>query len=103
MADHPTVDDGHWEADVVLSDGGTMHVRPIRPDDGERLQTRANLAEAIDQLLAAGAGQGVTRAQVGAHDVLMALGGISLIAGTERRPDLAAKLIDLLLHGILTD
>lgn len=33
----------------------------------------------------------------------MALGGISLIAGTERRPDLAAKLIDLLLHGILTD
>jgi acyl-CoA synthetase (NDP forming)/RimJ/RimL family protein N-acetyltransferase len=28
----------HWEADVVLSDGGTMHVRPIRPDDGERLE-----------------------------------------------------------------
>ncbi|HMJ76782.1 MAG TPA: GNAT family N-acetyltransferase, partial [Iamia sp.] len=28
-----------WEADVVLSDGGTMHVRPIRPDDGERLLT----------------------------------------------------------------
>ena len=28
---------GPWDADVVLSDGGTMHVRPIRPDDGERL------------------------------------------------------------------
>ncbi|CAN5819795.1 bifunctional GNAT family N-acetyltransferase/acetate--CoA ligase family protein [soil metagenome] len=27
----------HWEADVLLSDGGTMHVRPMRPDDGERL------------------------------------------------------------------
>ena len=26
-----------WEADVVLSDGGTMHVRPIRPDDGDLL------------------------------------------------------------------
>lgn len=26
-----------WETDVVLSDGGTVHVRPIRPDDGERL------------------------------------------------------------------
>ncbi|MEA3216547.1 MAG: hypothetical protein QOJ19_2703 [Acidimicrobiia bacterium] len=26
-----------WEADVVLSDGGTVHVRPIRPDDAERL------------------------------------------------------------------
>ena len=26
-----------WEADVVLADGGTAHVRPIRPDDGPRL------------------------------------------------------------------
>ncbi|GAA3851800.1 bifunctional GNAT family N-acetyltransferase/acetate--CoA ligase family protein [Saccharothrix violaceirubra] len=31
--DHPR----HWEADVVLSDGGTVHVRPITPDDAERL------------------------------------------------------------------
>ena len=28
----------HWEADVVLRDGGTAHVRPIRPDDADRLQ-----------------------------------------------------------------
>ena len=28
-----------WEADVVLRDGGTAHVRPIRPDDAEALQT----------------------------------------------------------------
>jgi len=26
-----------WEADVVLADGATVHVRPIRPDDGPRL------------------------------------------------------------------
>lgn len=26
-----------YEGDVVLSDGGTMHVRPITPDDGERI------------------------------------------------------------------
>ncbi len=26
-----------WEADVVLADGGPVHVRPIRPDDGDRL------------------------------------------------------------------
>lgn len=32
----------------------------------------------------------------------MALGGISVMTDTERRPDLAAPLIDLLLHGILT-
>ena len=23
----------HWEADVVLRDGGVVHLRPIRPDD----------------------------------------------------------------------
>jgi acyl-CoA synthetase (NDP forming)/GNAT superfamily N-acetyltransferase len=27
-----------WEGDVVLKDGGTVHVRPIRPDDGPRLE-----------------------------------------------------------------
>ncbi len=29
----------HWEADAVLTDGGTVHLRPIRPDDGDRLVT----------------------------------------------------------------
>ncbi len=42
----PDILDGHapdpvypdrWEGDVALGDGGTMHVRPIRPDDGDRL------------------------------------------------------------------
>lgn len=28
----------HWEGDVVLADGGTVHVRPIMPDDAERLE-----------------------------------------------------------------
>src|SRR5690349_3442323 len=28
----------HWEADVVLSDGGTVHLRPITPDDGDKLR-----------------------------------------------------------------
>jgi hypothetical protein len=31
----------------------------------------------------------------------MALGGISLIAASEGRRDLAVRLIDLLLHGVL--
>ncbi len=26
-----------WELDAVLSDGGTIHIRPIRPDDADRL------------------------------------------------------------------
>jgi acyl-CoA synthetase (NDP forming)/GNAT superfamily N-acetyltransferase len=28
----------HWEADAVLSDGGTVHLRPIRPSDADRLR-----------------------------------------------------------------
>ncbi|GAA1541483.1 bifunctional GNAT family N-acetyltransferase/acetate--CoA ligase family protein [Actinomadura kijaniata] len=28
----------HWEADVVLTDGGTAHLRPIRSDDAELLR-----------------------------------------------------------------
>ncbi|WP_377267049.1 TetR/AcrR family transcriptional regulator [Peterkaempfera sp. SMS 1(5)a] len=77
-------------------------LRVVLTDDSERLQTRADLAEAIGHLLSTGTSHGTTRAQVRAEDVLMALGGISLISGTERRADLAARLIDLLLHGILT-
>ncbi len=33
MAEYPVA----WESDVVLSDGGTVRVRPIRPDDEARL------------------------------------------------------------------
>src|SRR3954470_11901752 len=28
----------HWEADVVLRDGGVVHVRPIRPEDHDAVQ-----------------------------------------------------------------
>ncbi|WP_402464907.1 GNAT family N-acetyltransferase [Isoptericola aurantiacus] len=34
QADYPV----EWEADVVLRDGSTMHVRPIRPDDADAVQ-----------------------------------------------------------------
>ncbi|WP_106249326.1 GNAT family N-acetyltransferase [Allonocardiopsis opalescens] len=33
---HPYPD--HWEADIVLADGGTAHLRPITPDDAELLR-----------------------------------------------------------------
>ncbi|GIH24553.1 GNAT family N-acetyltransferase [Acrocarpospora phusangensis] len=39
----------HWEADVVLSDGGTAHLRPIRPDDAELL--RAFYSRLSDQTI----------------------------------------------------
>lgn len=38
-ADYPTPGEypAGWEADVVLSDGATVRMRPIRPDDGPRI------------------------------------------------------------------
>ncbi|RBY83567.1 GNAT family N-acetyltransferase [Geodermatophilus sp. TF02-6] len=35
--DAPPPPPAHWEADVIAADGGTVHLRPIRPDDAERL------------------------------------------------------------------
>lgn len=39
----------HWEADVVLRDGGTAHLRPIRPDDADGLQ-RFHLAQSPESV-----------------------------------------------------
>ena len=36
----------HWEADVVLSDGGTVHLRPVVPTDAPGLVAlQARLSE----------------------------------------------------------
>lgn len=39
----------HWAADVVLRDGATMHIRPIRPDDADALQ-RMHLAQSPESV-----------------------------------------------------
>ncbi|HEY2998531.1 MAG TPA: GNAT family N-acetyltransferase, partial [Acidimicrobiales bacterium] len=33
----PAAYPAEWDADVVLADGGTVRIRPIRPDDGPRI------------------------------------------------------------------
>ena len=74
-------------------------LRLVLTDDGERLETRVHLTDAVALLL----DRGPTRPGVEAHDVLMMLGGISLMAESERETGLAEKLIDLLLHGVLPE
>ena len=37
-AEHPVAYPAGWEADVILTDGGTAHVRPILPSDADRLR-----------------------------------------------------------------
>jgi AcrR family transcriptional regulator len=81
---------------MAAKDGMADVLRVVLTDEGEKLETRAMLARAIGSLLTPD-----VRPQVDATDVLMALGGVSLIAASEGRRDLAVRLIDLLLHGVL--
>lgn len=107
-ASHPPEEALRAWMELFLDFMATKHgmadaLRVVLTDENERLNTRTQLAEAIDHLLVAAASRSLTRPQTDARDVLMALGGISLITASERRPELATRLIDLLLHGILTN
>ncbi|MGR6318487.1 helix-turn-helix domain-containing protein [Micromonospora soli] len=76
-------------------------LRPVLLSDEDRMQTRALLRAAIATLLDAGATAGTTRPGVDPYEVLMGLGGITMIAGEEQQRELASRLIGLLLHGII--
>lgn len=83
----------HGMADVL---------RAVLLSEEDRLHTRDLLRAAIATLLDAGAAAGTVRPGTNPNDVLMALGGITMIAGEENQRDLATSLIDLLLHGVTT-
>jgi AcrR family transcriptional regulator len=84
---------------MAAKDGMGETLRAVLVSDDDRLATRDLLRAAIATLLKGESGGGV-RAGVDPGDVLMGLGGITLIAGEEGRRDLATRLIDLLLYGI---
>ena len=78
-------------------------LRAVLVSEDERMRTRYLLRDALAVLLDAGVSQGVVRAGLDPYDVLMALGGLTLIAeGTEgadqRRT--ALRLVELLISGI---
>lgn len=107
-ASHPPEEALRAWMELFLDFMATKHgmadaLRVVLTNENERLNTRTRLAEAIDHLLVAAASRSLTRPQTDARDVLMALGGISVITASERRRDLATRLIDLLLHGILAN
>jgi len=65
-----------------------------------RMQTRDLLTGALSTLLTAGQAEQVIRADAVPDDVLMALGGVTLIAGQPDQRDLARRLLTLLLDGL---
>jgi AcrR family transcriptional regulator len=87
---------------LAAKEGMADVLRVVLLSEEDRLQTRDLLATAIATLLDAGAAGGTLRTGIDPKDVLMALGGISLIAGAENQRQLATRLIDLLLHGVAT-
>jgi AcrR family transcriptional regulator len=69
--------------------------------DGDlRMQTRDLLTESLATLMTAGIAEGTIRPDVDPDDVLMGLGGVTLIAGEPGRRDLARRLLDLLMDGL---
>ncbi|MFI8007057.1 TetR/AcrR family transcriptional regulator [Streptomyces sp. NPDC086010] len=88
--------------DYMLTKQGMADALPaiLADQEGLRLQSRAALKSAVAALLAAGTAAGQVRADAAPNDVLMALGGITLISGYEHQRDLASRLITLLLDGL---
>lgn len=68
--------------------------------EGLRVHSREALESAIETLVSAGRRSGAVRGDVAPVDVLMSLGGITLIAGHENQRALATRLIDLLLDAL---
>ncbi|MCF2129236.1 TetR/AcrR family transcriptional regulator [Strepomyces sp. STD 3.1] len=70
--------------------------------DDERLSslTREQLTGAVEEFRLAGVAQGVIRADVTSTDILMALAGVTLVAGDAPQRARAERLLDLLLDGL---
>jgi AcrR family transcriptional regulator len=90
--------------DYMLTKQGMAEALPaiLAAREGLRAHSRAALHDAVRTLVAAGQEEGSLRSDVDPGDVLMALGGITLIAGHEDQRELATRLIALLLAGIKT-
>ena len=75
-------------------------LRAILVDDGDRMRTRHLLADAVGILMSQGVSDGTLRADADPYEVLLAVGGITLIAGEPEQSDITGRLLDLLLDGL---
>jgi hypothetical protein len=90
--------------DYMLTKQGMADALPaiLATREGLRLHSREALGNAVNMLLAAGIRAGELREDASTNDVLMALGGITLISGHENQRDLASRLISMLLDSLST-
>ena len=92
-------------ADYMLTKQGMSEALPaiLAARDGLRAHSREALLGAVATLVDAGRAAGELRDDIDPSDVLMALGGITLITGHEHQPELAGRLIELLLTGLVDE
>jgi AcrR family transcriptional regulator len=84
---------------MAAKQGMSEILRAVLLSDEDRIHTREMLVEAVAQLL--DAAKSALRPQLDAYDVLLGLGGITMIAGAENQRELASRLIDLFQHGLM--
>ena len=89
--------------DYMLTKQGMSDALPaiLATREGLRMHSREALGNAVEAMLDAGIAAGDIRSDAAPADVLMALGGITLISGHEHQRELASRLISLLLDGIV--
>jgi AcrR family transcriptional regulator len=68
--------------------------------EGLRSGSRTLLRDAIGTIVDAGIADGSMRPDTLADDVMMALGGVTMISGYEGDAALAGRLLDLLMNGL---
>ncbi|HEY2669096.1 MAG TPA: TetR family transcriptional regulator, partial [Rugosimonospora sp.] len=77
-------------------------LRAVLVSEEDRMHTRHLLREALATLVDAGVASGDFRPHLEPNDLLMGLGGVTMIAGEPDQHDLAMRLLDLLLGGVGT-
>lgn len=87
---------------IATKHGMAEALRRVLGSEDDRMHTRDLLRDALATLLAAGATHGTIRPGLDPNDVLMGLGGVTLIADGPDQRDLALRLLDLLITGIRT-
>ena len=88
--------------DYMFTKKGMSEALPaiLAAREGLRAHSRDVLRSAIDRVLRAAVAADLLRDDVPADDVMMAIGGVTLIAGHERQRALADRLLDLVLAGL---
>jgi AcrR family transcriptional regulator len=72
----------------------------LQNDEQLSSQTREQMTGAIEEFRRAGIAQGVIRDDVPSPDILMALAGVTLVAGAVHQRVQAERLLDLLMDGV---